>query len=161
MRWESVKKSYRKCLTDLMKMKDIVVTTFTYDSDVYPHVEQMVPGKAIKEIEKLPFNAGESTLYTKAMEKIVESIEKFKKGDEEYCNFLIFLSDGIGEDPEEPVAKLMQMKEEGRKIVFYTIACDTTEEETMKSMSDRIGGEHRRITKPEDSIYVFTQILGA
>ena len=161
VRWNSVKTSYKKCLTDLSKMKDIIVTTFTYDSDVYPHVDQMVPGKAIKEIEKLPFNAGSETFYTKAMDKIVESMENLKEDYKEYCSFLIFLSDGVGEDPEEPVAKLVKMKEEGRKIVFYTIACDTTEEETMKSMSDRIGGEHHRIKKPEDSQYVFTQILGA
>jgi uncharacterized protein with von Willebrand factor type A (vWA) domain len=160
-RWAAVKASYKKCLSELMKMKDIIVTTFTYDKEVYPHVNQMAPGKAIKEREKLPFMADEETYYTKAMDKMVESMQEIKEEYKEFCTFLIFLSDGVGEDPTAPVEEIMKMKEDGRKVVFYTIACATTEEETMKSMSDRIGGEHRRIKKPEDSQYVFTQILGA
>lgn len=160
-RWESVKASYRKCLIDLMKMQSIIVTTFTYDDNVYPHVNMKSPSEALKEFEKLPFNKGEDTVYDNAMETIASTIEDMQGEYENYCTFVLFLSDGMAEFPRVPVNKMIELKRKGRKIVFYTIACVADDDSTMVKMSKEIGGEHYKIAKPENSKFVFTRVLGA
>lgn len=159
-RWDAMKAGYRKCLSELKKMKNIIVTVFTYDDNVNPHASQETPIECIKKFEKLPFTQGE-TNYTKALEAMTNVMENVKEEYKEYCSFLIFLSDGEAEFPKEACAKIVQMKKSGKKIIFYTVACVTTDDKSMTTMTREIGGEHFRISNPEGGKIIFTQILGA
>lgn len=160
-RWTSVKNGLRKCLSDLKKMKDNIVTIFTFDSVINEHVSQATPAEAIAKHEKLPTTNGEDTDYNVAMEKVVSSMQEVQEKYANFCRFVVFLSDGFGVCPKEHVEKIEELMKSGMKVVFYTISCVTDEEAAMIEMAKGIKGEHYKISKPESAKIIFSQILGA
>lgn len=158
-RWNSVKKDYNRCLSQLQKMKDILVTTITFDENVNVYGKYKSPAQALKEANKLPFTGGE-TNYPKALDAIITCMEELDNKYKEYCICLLFLSDGQGGYPEQGISKIMELKKAGRKIVFYTIALMTEEDDDMKKMVTIVGGEHYKIESQEGATEVFTKILG-
>jgi len=71
----------------------------------------------------------------------------------------VFLSDGLSDYLDEAIKKLMQMREQGKKIIFYTIACETDEDEEMVKMATDLGGEHYKVATTEAFKLVFSAIL--
>lgn len=161
IRWNSVKKDYRSCLNELAKMKDILVTTITFDENVNLHGKLKKPSEALKTANKIPCSKGE-TNYPKALSAVIKCIEEAILKHENYCTCILFLSDGQGGYPEKEIEKIVEMKNAGQKIIFYTIAfmAEEGEDDDMIKMITVVGGEHFKITSQKTGKEVFAQILG-
>lgn len=158
-KWRFVKEDYKKCLTKLTKMKDIIVSTYTFDDAVNVHVEQKKPSEALKLISKLPCTY-KNTNYPKVLDVILNSIDRADEKYQHYINILLFLSDGQGGYPEKEVQRILEMKKAGRKILFYTIAFVADDDDDMKRMVKELGGEHFEVSSDKGPIEIFNQILG-
>lgn len=162
VRWDSVKEGYKKCLTKLQRMKDVLVSAFTFDDKPNPYVKEKTPAQALKQTNNIPFT-GKGTNYQRAVEYISFLMTKgLSQGRLEYLSCIMFLSDGVceGAYPDEGLRRLLASKNEGRKMLFYTIACATHEDEDMKRMVSTMGGEHYNVSNPEATRQVFAIILG-
>ena len=157
-RWKFVKNDYLNCLKVLAKMKDIIVSTITFDQDVYTNVEQKTPAQAIKQANNLVFGGGD-TNYSKALDAMINCMEKVEDKYKNYCNCFLFLSDGQGGYPEEGIKKINKLKEAGKKIICNTIAFSTEEDEDMMKMMKAVGGEHFNVSSEDGAKEVFKQIL--
>ena len=158
-RWGAVKSGYRRSLAALSKMQDIVISTFTFDDRVNPHINFKTPIEAVNAITKLPFT-GRGTNYRKALEIVVSLIEKRDPKFKDYLTCIFFLSDGEGGYPDKAIKTLKEMKASGYKILFNTIACATDEEKEMVQMAKEVNGEHYKIINQKASEAVFLKILG-
>jgi len=158
-RWKTVKKDYNRCLLLLSKMENIIVTTLSFDDCANFVGREKPPNEALKEAEKLPFTGGE-TNYTVALNAMVNCIDKVNSKYKDYCSCLLFLSDGLGEYPENEIKRINEMKKASKKIVFYTIAFLTTDDETMKEMMKNTGGEHFKVKKADSVKSIFNEVLG-
>lgn len=159
-RWKSVIAGFKRGLRDLRAMKDVLVSAFSFDHNVNPHIKEKTPDQAAKIVDKMPFTMGE-TNYTKALETMLSYIENINPKFKGYCHCLMFLSDGQGGYPAEAVEKIVNMKKGGEKIIFYTIACncDVGDEEDLMKMATAIDGDHYRIENQEASKLIFRQII--
>lgn len=159
-RWTSVKYGYKKFLGEIKKMNNVIVSTFSFDGNINHHIKAVNPSEAYELIEKIPNTLGQDTNYIMAMETMVEYMQNSGGEYDNYCRFLVFLSDGGGDFPKASLTKIQKFKKEGMKMVFYTVSCATDEEETMIEMAKTLNGEHYKVMSPEASKIIFTQILG-
>eukprot|EP00826_Nyctotherus_ovalis_P015003 TRINITY_DN1422_c0_g1_i1.p1 TRINITY_DN1422_c0_g1~~TRINITY_DN1422_c0_g1_i1.p1 ORF type:complete len:220 (-),score=74.54 TRINITY_DN1422_c0_g1_i1:91-750(-) len=155
-RWESVKFGLRTCLNRLKAMSEIKISGFTFDREIHDFCREVTPAEAIKLAENMVFSA-KGTNYIAALEHAMTIIDEAEHKD--YLACVMFLSDGLGGLPEDTIEQLNGMKKEGNKILFYTIACATDEDDDMILMSTKLGGEHYKVTNSEASKIVFTKIL--
>ena len=157
-RWESVMIGYKTFLNKVKNMKNITITTFTFDTRVNPFGKEESVEKALEEADKIPFS-GKGTNYSRAMKHAIEIFDKSETKDNLVC--IMFLSDGLGGYPDEAIETLMKMREDGRRFVFYSIGCatDEKEDEDMIGMATSLGGEHYRVIDAEAARIVFPAIL--
>jgi len=155
-RWDAVRIGYDTCLKKIQSMTNVFVSAFSFDIKVNPFCKEKVPAVAMVNSVKIPFT-GKGTNYKRALEYAISLMKQTKRKD--YLTCVMFLSDGLGGYPDEGVKEILQMKEDGRKIIFYTIACETDEEEDMIKMATDLGGEHYKVTTAEASRIVFSAIL--
>jgi len=155
-KWDSVVAGYHSCLNHLTTMKDIRVSALTFDIKVNVFCKDKTPAQAIEDHNEPPFTA-DSINYKVALEAAIEIAKDSAHSDYLLCMF--FLSDGLAEYPEDAIAELKKMREEGRKIVFYTIGCATDQEQVMIKMAESLKGEHYKVIDPEASRLVFSTIL--
>ena len=156
VRWDSVKFGLKACLNRLETMDEIRVSGFTFDTEVHDFCKEVTPKEALKLSKNMLFLA-RRTDYIAALEHAMTIINEAEHKD--YLTCIMFLSDGLGGLPEDTIEKLNEMKKEGHKILFYTIACATDEDDDMVLMSTKLKGEHYKVTNPEASKIVFTKIL--
>ncbi len=159
-RWEAVRCGYKRCLNCLAKMESIIVTTFSFDDKANPHINCRTPAEALRNSGKLPFT-GKGTNYAKALEWAISCIEKRDAKFKDYMVCVLFLSDGEGGYPEAAVKRLEQMKSTGTRMLFYTIACSTFEDQDMIRMDKELGGEHYRVGDHSSAEAIFLRIIGA
>lgn len=157
IRWDSVKIGLKTCLKRMLSMKDLVISGFTFDNGVNRFCTEVTPNEAIKSLNDMKFTA-KGTDYTNALEHAIQIITESSLKN--YLSCILLLSDGLGGFPEDTLNKLADMKNNGTKLLFYTIACETDEDDDMIIMSKGLGGEHYKVTDPEASKIVFTKILG-
>lgn len=155
-RWDAVRIGYDTCLKKIQYMSHVLVSAFSFDIKVNPFCKEKVPTVAIDNSVKIPFT-GKGTNYKRALEYAINLMKQTKRKD--YLTCIMFLSDGLGGYPDEGVKEILQMKEAGRKVLFYTIACETEEEEDMIKLATELGGEHYKVTAAEASRVVFSAIL--
>lgn len=159
-RWRSVGDGYLRCLNLLQGMTEIVITSFTFDDKTYEYIKEKDPQTALKKKEKMPFQRGTATDYQVAMDKVVSLLST--EGDEKFKDYLacvMFLSDGKGGYPTSSVEHLLKLKKDGRKIMFFTFACETEEDEDLKQMAKAIGGDHYKVLDAEAMKSAFQTIL--
>jgi len=156
-RWESVKTGYTDVLLRMKKMPEIVVSSFTFDDKVNPFCKERNPEFALKIAKNMPFG-GKGTDYKRAMEYAISIMKKAK--NQEYLPVFVFLSDGMGGYPTDEIKELKTMRGSGKKTLFYTIACETDEEEEMIQMSKELEGEHYKVLSVDAAKIVFANILG-
>ncbi len=157
-RWNAVKSGYKRCLWAMAKMPNILVTTFSFDDKVYPHMNCRLPSDALKNINKIPF-IGKGTNYNHAMEKVVECIESRGPKYHDYLISVIFLADGSGGYPDVAVKSLIKLKSVGTNILFYTIACATEDDAEMQKMAKELQGTHYRIKEQSAAEAIFLRII--
>jgi len=156
-RWESVISGYLKCLEKLKNMIGVTVSVFTFDDEIYDLCKEVSPKSAIDQTKRLKFG-GKGTNYEKAIKRGIGLMEKSKLQDHLTC--FLFLSDGQGGYPTDYVNKLINMKTQGKKILFYTIACETDDEEDLIRIAKALDGEHYKALNCEAAAIVFQNILG-
>lgn len=156
VRWESVMIGFETFLRKVKDMQEIVLSTYTFDTKVNPCYKEITINEAIEHPSEITFTAG-GTNYKKSLEYTIELLEKTLRPD--YLACIIFLSDGLGGYPGEGIAKLKKMREEGRKILFYTIGCATEDDADMITMATELSGEHYNVVNAEASRLVFSAIL--
>eukprot|EP00826_Nyctotherus_ovalis_P028388 TRINITY_DN2242_c0_g4_i2.p1 TRINITY_DN2242_c0_g4~~TRINITY_DN2242_c0_g4_i2.p1 ORF type:complete len:391 (-),score=137.65 TRINITY_DN2242_c0_g4_i2:164-1336(-) len=155
-RWESVKIGFEDCLYKLKMMEDIVVTGITFDNKANTFCQEKSPTEAIVAAKSMP-STGEGTSYKRALYHALDAINN--TSHPEYLICIVFLSDGLGGYPELAVSELREMIDQGKKLMFYTIACETDEDADMMRMAEDLNGEHYRVNSPEGIRLVFTKIL--
>eukprot|EP00826_Nyctotherus_ovalis_P010995 TRINITY_DN12870_c0_g3_i1.p1 TRINITY_DN12870_c0_g3~~TRINITY_DN12870_c0_g3_i1.p1 ORF type:complete len:176 (+),score=62.33 TRINITY_DN12870_c0_g3_i1:171-698(+) len=155
-RWDSVVVGLFTCLRRIKRMQDVWVSAFTFDNKPNPFCRERTPQQAISNASKMPFT-GKGTNFMRALEYAITLINKSKKKEHLLC--LMFLSDGLGGYPSDQMNKLKQMKKNGKKMLFYTIACVTEKDDEMRKMAIELQGEHYKVTNEEASKLVFSTIL--
>lgn len=155
-RWNSVMVGFNTCLKRIKQMKDVYVSAFTFDDKTDVLCVEKTPIEAAGVSGHVAFT-GRGTDYTRALDNIIEIAKNSKYPDNLVC--IIFLSDGLGGYPEEGIKELKKLRNQGKKILFYTIACVTDEEEDMIKMSEELQGEHYKVTDPNGAKLVFATIL--
>jgi len=155
-RWDAVTTGFDICLQKIKRMENVFVSAFTFDTKVNPFCRERHPVRAIAHSKKIPFT-GKGTNYKRPIEYAITLMEKSQHSD--YLTCLMFLSDGLGGYPKESMKELKKLRNRGRKMIFYTIACETEEEADMMQMSTEMEGEHYKITNAEASKIVFAAIL--
>ena len=161
-RWNAVVEGYKSCLTKLQRMKQNVVSTFTFDDMPNPFLKEKTPAQALRQTAKIPFTQ-KGTNYQRAVDYVLFLMTRgLSEAHLDYLTCVIFLSDGQCEGgyPEEGMRKLQAMKNEGRRMLFYTVACVTKEDEDMENMVHTMNGEHFNVQDPEATRQVFSIILG-
>eukprot|EP00826_Nyctotherus_ovalis_P009674 TRINITY_DN12560_c0_g1_i2.p1 TRINITY_DN12560_c0_g1~~TRINITY_DN12560_c0_g1_i2.p1 ORF type:complete len:332 (+),score=88.07 TRINITY_DN12560_c0_g1_i2:755-1750(+) len=155
-RWDSVIVGLSECLDRIKRMKHVCVSAFTFDIKPNPFCRERSPHQAIANSSQIPFT-GKGTDYKRALKYAIALIRKSRHPDYLVC--IMFLSDGLGGCPNECIEELKEMREKGKKILFYTIACDTEEETEMMKMANELQGEHYKVTDPQAAKLVFAAIL--
>lgn len=155
-RWDSVMVGFSTCLHRIKRMKQVSVSAFTFDVKPNPFCRERSPHQAILTLSQIPFT-GKGTDYKRALKYAIALINKSKHPDYLVC--IMFLSDGFGGYPAACIDELREMRERGKKILFYTIACDTEEETEMMKMANELQGEHYKVTDPQAAKLVFAAIL--
>jgi uncharacterized protein YegL len=155
-RWNSVKIGFEDCLYKLKTMEDIVVTGVTFDNKANTFCQEKSPAEAIIAAKNLP-STGEGTSYKRALYSALDAINRTNHPDYLIC--IVFMSDGLGGYPDLAVSELKDMLEEGKKLLFYTIGCETDDDADMMRMAENLNGEHYRVNSPEGIRLVFTKIL--
>lgn len=155
-RWDSVKFGLKTCLNRLKTMEEIMISGFTFDDNVRDFCREVTPEEAIKLSQDMTFSA-KGTNYMEGLEHAMRIINEAKHKD--YLACIMFLSDGLGGLPKDTIEEIKEMKKQGMKILFYTIACATEDDDDMIIMSTNLGGEHYKVTNSEASKIVFTKIL--
>lgn len=155
-RWDAVVAGYDSCLKLLAKMEKVSVTALTFDIRVNLFCQDKTPAEAIEQHSELPFT-GKGTNYKGPLETAINIAKNSVHNDYLLC--MLFLSDGIGGYPEDAINELKTMRQEGRKILFYTIACATDEDQDMIRMAENLEGEHYKVIDAEASSLVFSTIL--
>jgi Mg-chelatase subunit ChlD len=155
-RWDAVTIGYDSFMKNVKNMPEIYISAFTFDTKVNPFCKERTVDEAIECSSQIPFT-GKGTNYKRALEYAINLIEKSTHPDHLVC--IMFLSDGLSTYPAESVKRLMEMREQGKKIIFYTIACETDEDEDMIKMATQLEGEHYKVTAAEASRLVFSAIL--
>lgn len=155
-RWDAVTTGFDICLQKIKRMENVFVSAFTFDTKVNPFCRERHPTRAIAHSKKIPFT-GKGTNYKRPIEYAITLMEKSENPG--YLTCLMFLSDGLGGYPKESMNALKRLRSKGRKMIFYTIACETEEEADMMQMSTEMEGEHYKITSAEASKIVFAAIL--
>ena len=155
-RWEAVRIGFDTCLKKINSMTNVVVSAFSFDNKVNPFCKEKLPAIAIMNSVNIPFS-GKGTDYSRALEYALNLISRTTHND--YLTCIMFLSDGLGGYPTTCVKKLNNLRESGRKFIFYTIACETDEEEDMIRMCTDLEGEHYKVVTAEASRLVFSSIL--
>ena len=155
--WAGVKAGYRICLTQLERMAEVVVSTFTFGDEANPHVQEKSPSEALQMANSLPFT-GQGRNYKPALEYIIGLIDSAVHA--EYLSCILFLSDGPGGTADESIEQLSALRAYGKKMLFYTIACATEEGEDMVNMVKALEGEHFAFSNPQAAQSSFTTILG-
>eukprot|EP00831_Metopus_contortus_P005621 TRINITY_DN12121_c0_g1_i4.p2 TRINITY_DN12121_c0_g1~~TRINITY_DN12121_c0_g1_i4.p2 ORF type:complete len:107 (-),score=13.12 TRINITY_DN12121_c0_g1_i4:147-467(-) len=103
---------------------------------------------------------GKGTNYERAMEYVhFLSTRGLPHQYLDYLTCVIFLSDGLGGYPAESLRKLSDIRGEGRKILFYTIACATEDSSDMEEMVKYMEGEHYNVSDAIGAKRVFHSIL--
>eukprot|EP00830_Metopus_es_P002124 TRINITY_DN11894_c0_g1_i1.p1 TRINITY_DN11894_c0_g1~~TRINITY_DN11894_c0_g1_i1.p1 ORF type:complete len:184 (+),score=17.68 TRINITY_DN11894_c0_g1_i1:203-754(+) len=103
-KWNYVNEGYRKCLSELAHMKDVIVTLFSFDDNVCQHINEETPEDALKHLDKVPFTGGR-TDYSPAFEWLVNKIAESSTKHKDYLNYVLFLSDREGGYPDISVKK--------------------------------------------------------
>eukprot|EP00826_Nyctotherus_ovalis_P043337 TRINITY_DN4552_c0_g1_i14.p1 TRINITY_DN4552_c0_g1~~TRINITY_DN4552_c0_g1_i14.p1 ORF type:complete len:435 (-),score=147.43 TRINITY_DN4552_c0_g1_i14:28-1332(-) len=147
-RWEAVMTGFDICLQKIKRMENVFVSAFTFDTKVNPFCRERHPSRAIAHSKQIPFT-GKGTNYKRPIEYAISLMEK--SHHPEYLTCMMFLSDGLGGYPTDSMKALKRLRSRGRKMIFYTIACETEEEADMMHMSTDLGGEHYKITSAEAS----------
>ncbi len=156
VRWNSVKAGYKRCLAHIKRMPEVIISAFTFDDKANPFVREKTPAIAATTAERLPFS-GKGTNYKRALEFAINIIKRSQH--QEYLSCILFLSDGMGGYPEEAMNEILTMREEGKKILFYTMACATKEDEDMVNMAKMLEGAHYTFDDAEAAKRVFAAIL--
>ena len=155
-RWDAVKFGYMICLDRIKAMSDVVVSAFTFDTVPNPFCKERSPKVAIGYSRDLPFT-GRGTNYKRALRYAISLIKKSVHKNYLFC--LMFLSDGLGGFSEEPVKELKEMKKDGKKILFYTVAFKTSRDQEMLKMASILQGEHYKVTNIDAAKIIFSTIL--
>jgi Mg-chelatase subunit ChlD len=155
-RWDSVIVGFSACLHRIKQMKEVIVSAFSFDVKPNPFCRERSPNKAILALNQIPFT-GKGTDYNRALKYAIALANKSKHSDYLIC--IMFLSDGFGGYPTNCINELKDMRAKGKKILFYTIACDTEEESEMMKMANELQGEHYKVTDPGAAKLVFAAIL--
>ena len=156
-RWESVKTGFSNFLQRIKKTKEVIVSAFTFDDKPNPFCREKTPTQAISLSKNLPFT-GKGTNYKRALDYATSLIKKSMHQD--YLSCIILLSDGLGGFPEDSMIELQKMKTRGKKVLLYTIACETDEEVDLMQMATMLKGDHYKVTSTEAAKLVFATILG-
>ena len=142
-RWEAVNIGIKICLQKMRHMKDILISGFSFDTHPNPFCSEKAVKEAISLFKELPFT-GKGTNYDRALRYAAKLMKDSKHHG--YLTCFMFLSDGKDSYPDEIVDELKQIRGEGQKFIFYTIACATDEIEDMVSITKALNGEHYNIT---------------
>ena len=137
-------------------MEDVFVSEFTFDSKVNPFCRERAPARAVAHSKSIPFT-GKGTNYKRPLEYAMQIIKKSNHPD--FLSCIMFLSDGLGGYPDKTLEDLREMRDSGNKMIFYTIACETDEEQDMIKMSHFMDGEHYKIINADASKAIFAAIL--
>jgi len=156
-RWNSVIAGVSSCLQKIKGMSSNYISIFTFDNEANPFVKEVTPLEAMKKCGEIPFT-GKGTNYKAALDYAVKLIRASDYPSNLTC--IIFLSDGFGGVPDDSIEVIKDLRTQGKKILFYSIACDTEDEDDMISMSNELEGEHYRVTDPNASRIIFSMILG-
>ncbi len=141
-RWKAVTEGYTRCLAVLEKMEEIIISTLTFDQKPNLHGAEKTAAAALANAKKLPFTAGD-TNFDAALQMALDLISKSQSPQyANYLNVILLLSDGVGGYPTEQVQKILTMRENGKKVLFFTIACETEEDQDMIKMAQQLKGEH-------------------
>ena len=158
-RWKAVTEGYVRCLSALQTMEEIIVSTMTFDHRSNLFGKEKKPAEALATAKKLPFTGGDTNFGT-ALKTALDVISK--DISEPYANYLsviLLLSDGVGGYPAERVAEILSMRESGKKILFFTIACETEEDQDMVKMAKQLKGEHFKAADALAIKQLFTKII--
>lgn len=156
-RWESVKIGLNDCIEKLRPMREVLITGLTFDNKPNPFCREKAPEQAIRSVKDMAFT-GEGTNYKRCMEYTLGVITK--AAHQEYLFCMILLSDGLGGYPDRVIEEMKDLREQGVKLLFYSIACETDDDEDMIRIATELEGEHFKANGPEGMKGAFTRILG-
>eukprot|EP00831_Metopus_contortus_P023960 TRINITY_DN21009_c0_g1_i1.p1 TRINITY_DN21009_c0_g1~~TRINITY_DN21009_c0_g1_i1.p1 ORF type:complete len:149 (+),score=33.43 TRINITY_DN21009_c0_g1_i1:161-607(+) len=122
------------------------------------HGKEMNSKIVMEKISHLYFG-GKGTAYGRAIDQIIYLIMKAKKEHQDYLNCILFFSDGAGDSPTTELAKLSQIKKDGRKILLFTIASETEEDDDLQQMAIVMNGDHYSTNSSEALKQIFHKIL--
>lgn len=160
-RWRAVLEGYRRCLKKLQGMENIIVSTVSFDNKANIHGKEKTVVQAQAVQKSIPFTKG-GTSYQIALEVTLDIIStglssKFAN----YLSVILFLSDGVGNYPKAEIARINELKKNEKKIMFYTIACETEEDEDMMNMTKALQGEHYQVKDAEAIKNLFQRIISS
>lgn len=156
-RWDSVKFGFNACLERLVPMKEVIVTGLTFDNKANLFCRECPPDQAIRQGRDMPFT-GTGTNYKRCLEYAMGVITKTSHVDYLIC--MILLSDGLGGYPDRVIEELKDLKEQGKKFLFYSVACETEDDGDLMRMATELKGEHFKVESAEGIKKAFTNILG-
>lgn len=156
-RWESVRAGFNDCLEKLRPMKEVVVTGLTFDNKPNVFCREKTPDQAIRSAREMVFT-GTGTNYKRCLEYALGAITKGTHPDYLFC--LMLLSDGLGGYPDRAIEEIKELRREGMKILFYSIACETEDDVDMMQIAIGLEGEHFKVNGAQGMKGAFTRILG-
>lgn len=156
-RWDSVRAGFNDCLEKLRPMKEVIITGLTFDNKPNVFCREKTPDQAIRDTHNMLFT-GAGTNYKRSLEYTYEAITKAARSDYLFC--IILLSDGLGGYPDRVIEDFKDLREQGKKFLFYSIACETDDDEDMIRIATELKGEHFKVSGVEGMKSAFTRILG-
>jgi uncharacterized protein YegL len=156
-RWDSVKVGYNDCLEKLKPMKEVIITGLTFDNKPNVFCRERTPEQAIRVQRDMLFT-GTGTNYKRCLEYTLGVITKAVHSNYLFC--MILLSDGLGGYPDRVMEDFKDLREQGKKFLFYSIACETDDDEDMIRIATELQGEHFKVNGVEGMKSAFSRILG-
>lgn len=156
-RWDSVRAGFNDCLEKLRPMKEVIITGLTFDNKPNVFCREKTPDQAMRDAHNMLFT-GTGTNYKRCLEYIYGAITKAAHGDYLFC--IILLSDGLGGYPDRVIEDFKDLREQGKKFLFYSIACETDDDEDMIRIARELQGEHFKVSGVEGMKSAFSRILG-
>eukprot|EP00826_Nyctotherus_ovalis_P053311 TRINITY_DN6906_c0_g1_i3.p1 TRINITY_DN6906_c0_g1~~TRINITY_DN6906_c0_g1_i3.p1 ORF type:complete len:367 (+),score=106.13 TRINITY_DN6906_c0_g1_i3:478-1578(+) len=123
-RWDSVTIGYESFLKRVKDMQSITISSFSFDTKVNAFCKERSVEWALEHVSEIPFTA-KGTNYKRALEYTIKLIEETAHQDYLVC--IMFLSDGLSAYPDAAVKQLQLMRDNGKKILFYTCLLYTSD----------------------------------
>lgn len=157
-RWNNLTAAYKDFLNTLSTMPDNIVSIFSFDD--MPHLlckYETIKG-CIDKATKLTFG-GKGTNYARALAQIIYLVTKITPKYSDYLTCILFFSDGAGDPPTTELTQLVGIKNSGKKILLYTIACETDEDDDLKNMAIAMNGDHYKTSSSGALKQIFKKVL--